>query len=189
MASYGPAKRLRNHQLDLRDMLLVAGVGQFNAIMSIPYMNMLPSTTDPYAQGVMQIVRGLQRLLNKRGAKLIEDSGMGEKTVRAMMIYAGPRWPDKSWAQLYGDVISGQKWAGWDRHGRSPTNLNIVMPSPKAPKSIGEWDYTRPGLGADPIGGLLSNPLVLAAGGFFVWWKFFRKKKSAHSHSSHPEAL
>jgi len=165
---------------DLRDMLLDAGVGQFNAILSIPFMNMLPGTTDPYAQGVMQLVRGLQRMLNARGGRLIEDGGMGEKTVVALAFYAGPRWQDKSWAQLYADVRTGQKWAGWNRHGRSPNNRNIVIRTPTA-----GWDYTKPspfGLVSDPID-LLTNPLVLAAGGFFVWWKFFRKPARGGSSS------
>jgi hypothetical protein len=186
MASYGPTKRLRNHQFDLRDMLLTAGVGQFNAVMSIPYMNMLPATTDPYAQGVMQIVRGLQRLLNKRGAKVIEDGGMGPKTVLGVALYAGPRWQDKSWAQLYGDVIAGEKWPGWKRHGRSPTNENMTG------LSGDRWDYSRAeiaGLSGDPISDLLSNPLVLAAGGFFVWWKFFRKPSRKGGNGSEQKLL
>lgn len=181
MANPGPVKRLRNNQLDLRDMLLSAGIGQYNAVMSIPYMSMLPSTTDPYAQGVMQLVRGLQRLLNGRGGKLIEDGGLGEATVRALMFYAGPRWQDKNWAQLYGDVIAGQQWPGWKRHGRSPNNQNIVVQTPMAGD---RWDYSKAGLGLDPFGDLLTNPVVLAAGAFAVWWKFFRKPSRGGASSS-----
>lgn len=163
---------------DLRDMLLGAGIGQFNAILSIPYMNMLPGTTDPYAQGVMQLVRGLQRMLNQRGARLLEDGGMGEKTVQALAFYAGPRWQDKSWAQLYVDVRTGVKWAGWNRHGRSPTNRNVVVRSPTA-----GWDYTKNDPLGNALGDMLMHPVVLAAGGFFVWWKFFRKPARATSSS------
>jgi hypothetical protein len=104
---------------DLRELLLNAGVGQYTASMSVPYLNMLPSTTDPYAQGVIQIVQGLQRLLNKRGARLEVDGGLGGRTVGALTKFAGPRWYDKSWAQLLGDVESGGKWQGWDRQNRA----------------------------------------------------------------------
>lgn len=104
---------------DLRDMLLAAGVGQYNAVLSIPYMMMLPRTCDPYAQGVMQIVEGLQRLLIKRGARLEVDGGMGEATIRALVPYAGPRWYDKSWMQLYGDVLHGTPWKGVERVTRA----------------------------------------------------------------------
>lgn len=116
--------------LDLRDLLLMAGAGQFTADMSIPYMNMLPTTTDPYAQGVLQIVKGLQTLLIQRGAQLTADGGLGENTVRALMAYAGPRWYDKSWAQLYGDVVDGRLWQSWDRESRADQAAVLAtMPS------------------------------------------------------------
>jgi hypothetical protein len=110
-------------RLDLRDLLLLGGAGQYAVDMSIPYMNFLPMTCEPYAQGVMQIVRGLQRLLNKRGANLTVDGGMGSSTLRELVKYAGPRWYDKSWSQLYLDVISGEQWPGWKRLSRQPGNL------------------------------------------------------------------
>lgn len=112
-------------QRDLRDMLLSAGVGQYNAILSIPYMNFLPSTTDPYAQGVIQLVQALQRLLNKRGANIDVDGGLGQETVAALIPFSGPLWYDRSWAQLMGDVMTGKPWPGWIRNGRvdDPTSL------------------------------------------------------------------
>jgi hypothetical protein len=113
-------------QADLREMMLAAGIGNYNAAMGIQFMNFLPTTTDPYAQGTILIVRGLQRLLNKRGAGLAVDGGMGKATVRALVKYAGPRWYDKSWSQLYGDIMDGRVWDGWDRVGRANDDRNSL---------------------------------------------------------------
>lgn len=106
-------------KLDLRDLLLLGGAGQYTALMSINYMNYLPGTCEPYAQGVIQIVKGLQRLLNARGAALQVDGGMGDATQKALQKFAGPRWYEKSWAQLYLDVIQGDRWKGVSRPDRS----------------------------------------------------------------------
>jgi len=102
----------------LREYLLAAGVGQYALEMSIPYMNFLPGTTEPYAQGVLQLVKGLQRLLNRHGAKLVEDGGVGVETVAAIQVFAGPRWKEKSWAQIYADVLRGEPWPGYRRIDR-----------------------------------------------------------------------
>lgn len=160
----------RTHQLDLRDMLLKAGVGQFNAIMSIPYMNFLPGTTEPYAQGVLQLVAGLQRLLNAKGAHLICDGGLGADTVREIIPWSGPRWMDKSWAQIYRDVLEGEPWPGYRREDRGPR-----LPAPAVAALSGDrWNYRFPEL-SGAIGDMIDSPLVLVAAGAFVWWKFFRK--------------
>ncbi len=106
-------------QMDLRDMLLAGGAGQFMADLSICFMNFLPGTCDPYAQGVIQIVSGLQRLLNKHGARLEVDGGMGMRTLAALKVFAGPRWYEKSWAQLYADVLEGGPWQGFHRFDRA----------------------------------------------------------------------
>lgn len=142
---------------DLRQMLIDGGAGQFTADMSIPYMNFLPRTCDPYAQGVQQIVSGLQRLLNKKGAQLEVDGGMGQDTLAELLVYAGPRWYDKSWAQLYDDVIRGKKWPGWRRSVRVVDNT-----PPQAALSGALTD-------------LVTNPIVLIGGGLFAWWKWGRK--------------
>jgi len=136
--------------LDLRDLLLMAGIGQFNAVMSIPYMNMLPTTTDPYAQGVLQLVEGLQRLLVQRGARLEIDGGFGTNTQRALEIYAGPRWYDKSWAQLYGDVVDGRAWQSWNRESRA--DQAAVLAAYKPTNGLGALGTTR--FRTDQVAGL-----------------------------------
>lgn len=200
MASYGPAKRLRNHQLDLRDMLLVAGIGQYNAVLSIPYMNMLPSTTEPYAQGVQQLIKGLQRLLNKRGAKLVVDGGLGTATIKRLVMYAGPHWQDKSWAQLYADVIAGYEWPGYTRNDRTGNEMRGALGSTAGTvgrvvrvniKQLNDaagrgWSESfgrgvRQGVSGDPLTDLMTNPLAIAAAGIAAWWFFFRKPKAASS--------
>jgi len=155
--------KINGRQPDVRDLLLAGGVGQYTAQMSVDYMWMLPRTVDPYAQGVMQAVEGLQRLLNKRGAHLEVDGGLGAETVRALIKFSGPRWYDRNFAQLYGDVISGRTWPGYDRDERGEHDL-------------GEYDYRVSELGSTSlVGDLLASPLPWIAGGFFVYWKWFRK--------------
>ena len=105
---------------DLRTMLIDAGAGQYIAQMSVPYMFFAPSACDPYAQGVIQIVQGLQRMLNAHGAPhqgvpLVVDGALGHETAEELIMFAGPRWYDKNWAQLYADVRSGALWPGWKR--------------------------------------------------------------------------
>lgn len=169
MPPLSTAVRVGNHQMDLSDMLLAAGVGQYVVQMALPYMNFLSTTTEPYSQSTIVIVKGLQRLLNKRGAKLAVDGGMGIKTQRALVAYAGPRWADKTWAQLYADVLNGAPWQGYVRNARGNDSYTLL-------------GAERALVGERPLSGdltdLLTNPLALAAGGFLVWWKFFRKERA-----------
>lgn len=139
---------------DLRDMLLRAGVGQATANMSIPFMHMLPLTVEPYAQGVIQLVQGLQRLLNAHGAGLAVDGGLGRDTVAALQVFSGPLWTERSWSQLYGDVIAGERWHGFSRCNRATADLQPE------------------GLGASFAGDVVSSPLLLigaAALGVYLW--------------------
>lgn len=105
--------RLRHSQpSDLPAMLAEAKIGPFVQGMAIQYMHFLPETCDLYAQGVITIIEGLQRLLNDRGAHLEVDGNFTPETMRALEYFAGPNWHSKSWAQLYGDVIAGQPYPG-----------------------------------------------------------------------------
>lgn len=145
-------------RMDLRDLLLVAGVGEFLATGSIPYMNFLPATCEPYASGVVEITKGLQRLLNMRGASLAVDGGMGKQMVGELKKFAGPLWYEKSWAQLYTDVLAGKQWNGFKRsatgrygvavdraYGRRG-NLDEIDTAYGAEQGMGSYMH---GLGAD----------------------------------------
>lgn len=113
-------------RLDLRDLLILGGAGQFTADLSIPFMNMLPGTTDPYAQGVIQLVTCLQRLLNAQGARLEVDGKVGAQTRAAIMKFSGPKWYEKSWAQIFNDAIVGAPWKGFRRSDMTPLTTNIA---------------------------------------------------------------
>lgn len=161
VALSAPHKRVPGMgKLDLRDMLLVAGTPQYTADMSIPYMNFLPGTCEPYAQGVQQIVKGLQRLLNARGGHLKVDGGLGNETLAELVKYAGPRWYDKSWSQLYLDVLAGERWKGWIRNGRQPGNL----------EADAAYNPLMRGMGG-VVDDAMQTPLPwIAAGAALAWW-------------------
>ena len=164
MQTSGMHKRRVGPQLDTRDLLLTGGVGQYTADMSMPYMFFLPRTSDPYAQGVMQIIQALQRIYNKRGSRLDVDGGLGEKTVTAIGRVSGPRWYDKSWAQLLGDAIAGREWEGFGRKDRM------------ADEPLSDFDYVAPPnpLGQSFVGDIFASPLPWIAVGAVVWYKWFR---------------
>lgn len=93
---------------DLRTMFQALGMGGYKMPMAIQFAYFLPSTTDPDAPGVMMIVEGLQRGLKRLGFPVEIDGWLGPRTGRALEIVSGPRWRDKTWAQLAGDVLSAR---------------------------------------------------------------------------------
>ena len=141
------------------DMLKAAGIGQYNTALSLPYVSMIPRTCDPYAQGVIQLVQGLQNALNSRGAHLELDGGLGPATAKEIAKYAGPRWYDKTWLQLYDDVLRGKKWQRFEKYGRGGHGVE---------EQLADYDYTVP----DPLSGLVgdffASPLPWVAGVFLL---------------------
>lgn len=159
----------RNRYGNLREMLLAAGVGNFAAPLAIQFMSFLPRTCDAYAQGTIILVQGMQRLLNSGGAKLRVDGGMGDETVAEIAKYAGPRWYDKSWQQLYTEVLAGQPWPGWKRRDRSPEQA----------LAGDRWDYSKRGL--EGVAEFVTSPpgLILAAiAGIMVYDRMNRSRRA-----------
>ncbi len=137
----------------LREILIAAGVGQFSAPLAIQFMSFLPRTCDPNAQGVLLLVQGLQRLLNKAGSTLKVSGTMGDDTARALMIYAGPRWYDKNWTELYQAVLAGKHWEGWKRRDRYDEPPQLISETPSLDGVL------------DSVTGFLTSPIGLVAAG------------------------
>lgn len=151
----------------LRAMLLTAGIGEYNATLSLPYMYFLPRTCDPFTQGVMQLVEGLQNLLKGRGQRVPVDGFLGPETAAAVAKFAGAGWSDKTWLQIYGDVIRGRLAPGFEP-GLAPIDHTIDDAAADAQIPTG-------GL-TDVVGGIARNPLawVVAGAGIFYWFGLTR---------------
>ena len=132
---------------DLREMLLGAGLGEMRATLAIPYMYFLPRTSDPYTQGVMAIVEGLQRLLRAKGAPLATDGGLGQETAKYLGVIV-PNWNEHTWASLYGAVLA---------------SVHQFAASRQTAMS---------GLGT--TGEILDNPVAWLIGGAAIYWLFLR---------------
>jgi hypothetical protein len=85
---------------DVRSMLLAAGVGQYDSTMLVTQMFLMPRTTDPSAQATILIVAGAQRLLG-----LKQTGRLDEPTLVALRKVSGPYWTNKTWVQIYGDLL------------------------------------------------------------------------------------
>lgn len=109
--------RKRGVDRDTRSMLLALGVGQYNAAMLASTMFLMPRTTDPSAQAVMFVIQGAQRGLQKMKAPGVVPNGLlDQPTQRALRQTSGLLWANKTWVQIYGDVLDalegGKKFPG-----------------------------------------------------------------------------
>jgi len=90
---------------NVRQMLLSLGVQPFLAEMAIPFVWFLPSTTDPDSASVIEIIKALQRGLNRAGYSLPVNGILNTKTAHALD-KVSPGWHEKSFIQIIGDVIT-----------------------------------------------------------------------------------
>lgn len=148
--------RVRGRTPDVRSMLEQLGVATPLIEMAIQHAFQLPRTTDPYSAGMIILVKAIQRGLNALGFNLLVDGGLGDQTVAALSQVSGPRWYDKSWLQLMGDVLSAPA---------------AVMPAPRL-------DRIADALGQSDVGSTLKNAIPWVVGAFAIYWFGFRKKKS-----------
>jgi hypothetical protein len=103
---------VRGKEVDVRAMLVELGVPSFNATMAIPFMFLLPGTTDPDSPSVIEIIKGLQRGLKRLGYRKLAISGLlDQQTARVLDQISPPAgsWLQKTWVQLYGDVLATKK--------------------------------------------------------------------------------
>ena len=146
--------KVRGRTPDIRSMLEQLGIATPLIEMAIEHAFQLPRTTDPYSAGMIILVRAIQGGLNQLGYDLEVDGGLGKQTVAALQRVSGPRWYDKSWVQLMGDVLSAK-------------------PLPPRPQRVAT---PRIALGQSGGGSLLKNSLPLLFGAWAIYWFGFRKK-------------
>ena len=96
-------------QKTVREMLLALGLKDFGATLAMPMMYFLPRTTQPMADSTIVIVQGVQRGLNRLGWKVPIDGMMDERTKEGLRRVSGDMWSDKSWVQIYGDLLQAQQ--------------------------------------------------------------------------------
>jgi hypothetical protein len=89
-------------QKSLRDL----GVSWQLINLPLPYLWLLPQTSDPDTAGVIEIVRAIQRGLVKIGFGDVRVSGtLDAATAKALRRVSGP-WEGKAWIQIINDVVS-----------------------------------------------------------------------------------
>jgi hypothetical protein len=152
---------------NIREMLLAAGIGEYSAILSLPYVYFMPRTCDPHAQGVMQLVEGLQNLMRARKQGVPLDGYLGQSTAKALERFSGPNWRDKTWFQIYGDVIRGQRAPGY-QVGMQPIPSDI-------PDRAADAQVPTGGL-TDAVSGVAGNPLAWLAAGAGLFYYFGIKR-------------
>lgn len=103
---------IKTKENNVRFMLLDLGVPPYLVDMAIPYSWFLPGTSDPDSPAVIELIRGLQRGLRGIGYKHVLVSGVLDRsTAKALDEISPPKgsWMEKTWVQLYGDVIDAAK--------------------------------------------------------------------------------
>lgn len=151
-----------------RAMLESAGIGEYNATLSLPYFYFMPRSCDPFTQGVMQLVEGIQNMVRARGRTEVRVTGVIDgATGKAIEVWSGPGWRDKNWMQIYGDIING-KPALTPKVTAADLDLDVL--SATAPESA------MSGI-LDPVSGLLGNPMAwFFAGGAALYYYFGIKR-------------
>jgi hypothetical protein len=93
-------------QYDVTNVLLDMGMDRANAEMAVPFMFMMPATTDPYSPTIIMIVATIQKRLAAKGYANKGRGFVDKATANALNQLAGRKWRNKTWLQLCGDVLN-----------------------------------------------------------------------------------
>lgn len=97
---------------NVREMLMDAGVPSFLTTIAIPFMWFIPGAVDPDSPSIIEINKGIQRILRKLGYRGIQVNGiLDRETVLALDQISPPRgsWMQKTFVQIYGDLERAKK--------------------------------------------------------------------------------
>lgn len=95
--------------MNVRQMLLGAGVPSFLADMAIPFMWFMAGTTDPDSPSTIEIVRGAQRSLRALGYRVHVSGVLDRSTSMALARISGRNWLSKTWVQIYQDLETARR--------------------------------------------------------------------------------
>lgn len=151
---------------DARELLSRFGVSMVQITMAIPFLFFMPASSDSASQGVMAIIRAIQRGLNQTGLlkkPLTVDGILGERTAAAINLVSPPAgsFLHKQWIVVLQDVNDAM--------------LEAKKPKPK-PTS------TEPPGARPPETGLVAklsslHPGVIVGGVFLGLYLLFGSKK------------
>lgn len=103
------AKIIQKGDHDARQLLLRLGMGNYNATISIQYMFMPPSATDPAMPSIILMTRHLQQGLRAAGAPVAVTGELDGPTVRCLIKLVGPDWNHVTWYALYESVLEAKR--------------------------------------------------------------------------------
>lgn len=93
--------------VDARELLERLGANSMQVLLITRYLFMTPLTVDPDMQGVQELVKLIQRGLNKLGARLRVDGTLGADTAAALNKVTPPKnsYASKSWLRIVNDLV------------------------------------------------------------------------------------
>jgi hypothetical protein len=138
-----------------RQLLRRLGMGDYNATMAIQYMFIAPAATDPDMPPVILMTKHLQQGLRAAGGTCQVTGQIDDATAKCLVRLAGPDWHQKSWYELFSVVITAKR------------RRSLETPPAMAMGLVPDLSSFP-----DVPGGVFT----LAAGGYAVWYFFFRKK-------------
>lgn len=140
-----------------RTLLTDLGVGNFNATMIIPFIFMMPATTDPRSPAIMMMVRHIQRALYAMGSRVADSGFLDRTTADNLETLMGAGWLNRTWADVVSTVVAAK---------RARVKLAPTAPGPEdfGPEPVGMFDFLP-----DVPGGLLTY--AVGAGALYYFLK------------------
>lgn len=85
------------------------GMNRGVATLAVPFMWVTPGGSDPFSPTVIMIVNAAQARMRELGYKVTGHGFAGKTTQAAFAAVSGPDWKNKSWIQIYGDLLTASK--------------------------------------------------------------------------------
>jgi hypothetical protein len=132
------SKIIRKGENDARQLLLGLGMGNYNATISIQYMFLAPSSTDPAMPSIILMTKHLQLGLRAAGASISVTGQIDAPTALALIKLVGPDWNHVTWYALFRAVTEAKKSKTLREHASS-MDLGFIPDLPAVPGGMITW--------------------------------------------------